>query len=103
VISLSGTEKTFEGRCDLCHKTHRACRNHHLIPQRLLKILPKNSYLRWFKQTIVVCSKCNSYIHPENKLYERINWLENQLGLRQTDYSQKGDTENDSEGRRDNG
>jgi len=81
-------EHTFTARCDLCHKQDRACRNHHLIPMRLLNILPKNTYLRWFKQTIVVCSSCNNFIHPENKLYGRINFLEEKCGFRITDYKE---------------
>jgi hypothetical protein len=89
-------EITFIARCELCHKADRPCRNHHLIPMRLLKRLPKNTYLRWFKKTIIVCNQCNGYIHPENHLYQRINYLEGQLGMRLTDFNNK-EAENNGE------
>lgn len=90
-------EMTFQARCELCHRLDQPCRHHHLIPQRLLAILPKNSYLRWFRQMIIICGKCNGYIHPENHLYKRVNYLEEQLGLRQTDFTKRVEIEQEIE------
>jgi hypothetical protein len=73
-------EITFFGDCEICGTRNTAVRVHHLIPQRLLKILPIKMKKRWEYQKVKACNKCNSYIHPENKLYETIIQLKKQLG-----------------------
>lgn len=68
-------EETFTADCCLCGAKDVPCRNHHLIPQRLLNILPISRRKRFKFQVIKACNRCNRVLHPENKLYERINVL----------------------------
>ena len=72
-------EITFNADCEICGEKDTPCRNHHLIPQRLLKILPMNRVKRLQHMKLRACNSCNNYIHPENKLYARINELEEKV------------------------
>lgn len=74
-------EILFQGDCQLCLRKDTPCRNHHLIPVRLIKILPHKTTNEWKRKTIRICSSCNSYIHPENKLYKTIAFLKSQIGF----------------------
>lgn len=65
-------EITFIADCEICGKKNKQCRNHHLIPRRLLKILRKSKARKWWKMTVIACDKCNRYLHPENVLYQQI-------------------------------
>lgn len=76
---MTGYEITFISNCDLCGERDVQCRNHHLIPQRLLNILPLNRKKRWQHMKVVACTKCNGYLHPENKLYRTIEDLRSKL------------------------
>jgi hypothetical protein len=73
-----------EGDCQICGARNVPCRNHHIVPRRLLEILPKSRARRWEHQKIRICNKCNAYIHPENRLYEKILILEKKLGYKPT-------------------
>lgn len=69
-------EITFNGTCGVCGRKNVECLMHHLIPRRLLNIIPKNRARKFEHQKIIICIKCNNYFHVENKLYRRINLLE---------------------------
>ncbi|MEK6886830.1 MAG: hypothetical protein AABW88_03280 [Nanoarchaeota archaeon] len=72
-------EITFNADCEICGTKDTPCRNHHLIPQRLLNVLPMNRKKRLEHMKMRACNKCNGYLHPENKLYERIEVLEKKV------------------------
>jgi len=74
-------EITFNANCQICSKKDVPCRKHHLVPQRLLNILPIKNRKKWEHLKVVACDKCNRYFHPENKLYQKISVLENKLGF----------------------
>lgn len=71
-------EITFRDRCDICGEDGE-CRNHHWVPKRLQNILNKKQRKKWEHFKSKICNKCNDYIHPENKLYERIEVLVNEV------------------------
>lgn len=75
-------EITFNSNCELCNRKDTPCRYHHLIPQRLIKILPKGKAKHWEHSKIRICNSCNNHIHPENKLYRQIEELKKQLGYK---------------------
>jgi len=75
-------EITFQSTCDVCGKVNQPCRNHHLVPQRLLRNIPISRANRWKHTKVIICNSCNGYFHPENKLYEQINVLRKQLGYK---------------------
>jgi hypothetical protein len=75
-------EITFNADCQICDRKNTPCRMHHLIPMRLIKILPMRKAKYWKLQTLKVCNSCNNHLHPENKLYEQIKVLKEQLGYR---------------------
>jgi len=72
-------EITFQSTCGICGRKDAPCRRHHLIPRRLLKILSNRKRKKWNKKTVIACSKCNRFLHPENMLYKQIIALKNQL------------------------
>jgi hypothetical protein len=74
-------EITFIGKCEICGKKEAQCSNHHLVPRRLLNILPKQKIKQYEFWKVIVCTTCNKYFHPENKLYERITLLEDVIKL----------------------
>lgn len=74
-----GTEITFNSDCEICGRKDTPCRNHHLIPQRLINTLPPDRMRRFEHMKLRICNSCNGYIHPENKLYNRIHVLEEML------------------------
>jgi len=78
-------EVLFMGDCQICGDREVSCRNHHIVPRRLLAILPKSRARRWEHQKIRICTRCNNYIHPENKLYLKILVLEKKLGYKMND------------------
>ena len=72
-------EITFQATCEICGHKNVPCRNHHLIPKRLIKILKRNKAKKWSKKTVIACSKCNRFLHPENILYKQILILKQEL------------------------
>lgn len=72
-------EITFNADCEVCRRKDTPCRNHHLVPQRLLRILPVSWTKRWEFQKVRICNSCNSYFHPEEHLYFKIKWMENKI------------------------
>ena len=67
---------TFIANCEICGKKDVSCRGHHMIPQRLMNILPKKRVKQYNFWKLKVCDICNNHFHPENKLYEKIRILE---------------------------
>jgi RNase P subunit RPR2 len=93
-------EHLFTGDCQLCGKQNTPCRNHHMIPKRLLEILPKSKASIWEHQKVRICNRCNRFIHPENTLYRQIYILKKKLGYAVTteeEQSMQGGSENDKE------
>jgi hypothetical protein len=84
-VMTTEPEVLFIGDCQICGERDVSCRNHHIVPRRLLAILPKSRARRWEHQKIRICNRCNNYIHPENKLYLKILVLEQKLGYKMTD------------------
>lgn len=74
-------EITFNANCEICGRKNVPCRKHHLVPQRLLKILPFKRKERWERMTVIACNSCNCHLHPENKLYNRIKVLEGMIQI----------------------
>jgi transcription elongation factor Elf1 len=72
-------EITFEANCQICGTKNVSCRNHHLVPQRLLKQLPFNKVKRWEHLKVIACDNCNRFFHPEAHLYKKIIYLENKI------------------------
>jgi hypothetical protein len=72
-------ENTFQGNCDICGRKDTAVHFHHLIPQRLLDRIPIHLKKRWSLQKVKACNSCDSVLHPENKLYQKIVVLEKKL------------------------
>lgn len=72
-------EYTFMADCDICQRKNTPCRSHHLIPSRLLKKLPPRLKKRWEFQKVNACNSCNSFLHPENHLYKKIEFLESRI------------------------
>ena len=81
-------EVVFDGDCQICGEREVSCRNHHLIPRRLLAILPKGKASKWEFQKLRICNRCNNYMHPENRLYRQIFALKKQLGYKLTEEEQ---------------
>ena len=75
-------ETLFNGDCELCLRKDTPCRNHHLVPVRLIKILPYRIAKEWNRKKVRICNSCNIYMHPENKLYKQIAFLKQQLGYK---------------------
>jgi hypothetical protein len=72
-------EIRFISNCKVCGRKQVMCRNHHLIPKRLLATLPLKQQKKWRYQIVVICDKCNRFIHPENVLYRKIKGLMKEL------------------------
>jgi hypothetical protein len=72
-------EITFQGDCEICPRKDTPCRYHHFVPQRLLKILPQRFAEKWKFMKVRICNSCNNYFHPENSLYNRIEFLLNKI------------------------
>lgn len=75
-------ETTFIDDCRICGARKVQCLSHHFIPIRLLRVLPINKAKRWVHQKTIICTKYNSYVHPENRLYQKIAALERELKLK---------------------
>lgn len=82
---------TFIADCQICPRKNVPCRQHHFVPQRLLKKLPFGLAKRWEFQKVIICNSCNGYFHPENHLYEEIEYLKNQI----TDLKAKLESKNE--------
>ena len=71
-----GDEITFIDNCEICGKRERPCMNHHMIPRRLLNIIPKNRARKYEYWRVRICEKCNKFFHPENRWYKKMQMLE---------------------------
>jgi len=89
-------EIVFKADCQVCGRKDADCRNHHLIPRRLLATLPFNRQKQWKHLQVRICSSCNSYIHPENKLYKKIIILKKQLGYKLSEEEQEVEKSDES-------
>jgi hypothetical protein len=69
-------EITFQGQCEICGRKNTPCRNHHVVPRRLLAIIPKNRAHKFEFWKIRICNSCNNQFHIENKFHKRICLLE---------------------------
>jgi hypothetical protein len=71
-----GEEITFVGQCEVCGRKQIPCRNHHMVPRRLLAIIPKNRARKFEFWKLRICDSCNKYFHVENKFWKKIQLLE---------------------------
>jgi len=72
-------EITFIDTCDLCGMKKVQCRNHHLIPRRLINIIHPKKMRYWKLQVVKACDRCNLFLHPENKMYGQIRALQYEI------------------------
>lgn len=75
-VDFMGDEVTFVGDCEVCGRKHQPCRNHHVVPRRLLSVIPKNRARKFEFWKIRICDSCNNYFHVENKFWHKIQLLE---------------------------
>jgi DNA repair photolyase len=70
---------TFIANCEICPRKNVPCRNHHFVPQRLLRTLPLELQRRWEYMKVRICNSCDKYMHPEEHLYLKIKYLEGEI------------------------
>lgn len=78
---VKSDEITYLGNCQICYKKDVQVRMHHLIPQRLMNIIPTRYSKQFEYMKYRVCDKCNRFFHPENMLYAEIKYLKDKINI----------------------